>query len=30
MTVGDVVRFLEALAEEAEPFATGVRHVKPV
>jgi hypothetical protein len=30
MTVGDVVRFLEALAEEDKPFATGVRHVKPV
>jgi hypothetical protein len=30
MTVGEVVQFLEALADEDEPFAAGVRHVKPV
>lgn len=29
MSIGEVVRFLEALAEEEDPFASGVRHIKP-
>ncbi len=30
MTIGQVVRFLEALAQEENPFDRGVRHVKPL
>ena len=29
MSLGEVVRFIEALAEEEDPFAAGVRHIKP-
>jgi hypothetical protein len=29
MSVGDVVRAMEALAEEEDPFLVGVRHVRP-
>jgi len=29
MSVGDVVRFIEALACEEDPFVAGVRHIKP-
>jgi hypothetical protein len=29
MGLGEVVRFIEALAEEEDPFAAGVRHIKP-
>lgn len=29
MAIGDVVRFLEALAEEDDPFAAGIRYIKP-
>jgi hypothetical protein len=29
MSIGDVVRFVEALAQEDAPFASGVRHLKP-
>ncbi len=29
MSLGEVVRYIEALAEEEAPFAAGVRHIKP-
>jgi hypothetical protein len=29
MSIGDVVRQLEALAQEEDPFAAGVRFIKP-
>ena len=29
MSIGDVVRQIEALAEEQDPFAAGVRFIKP-
>ena len=29
MSIGQVVNSLEALAEEGDPFAAGVRHIKP-
>jgi hypothetical protein len=29
MSIGDVVRQIEALAQEAHPFAAGVRFIKP-
>jgi len=30
MSIGAVVRFIEALASEQEPFVAGVRHIKPL
>ena len=29
MSIGDLMRLLEALSGEEDPFAGGVRHIKP-
>ena len=30
MSIGEVMRCLEALAKEEDPFASGARHLRPV